>query len=80
MALELHPWRFELEIFQSLLVVSEPKLNAQQCVICEVFCCCCCSQNVLSRAHCGVLVPTTSLWLGLIDSLPFATVIFWLHF
>ena len=32
----------------------------------------------LSRAHRGVLVPT-SLWLGLIDSLPFATVVFWLH-
>ena len=35
--------------------------------------------NALSRAHRGVLVPT-SLWLGLIDSLPFATVVFWLHF
>ena len=42
--------------------------------------------NALSRAHRGVLVPT-SLWfplllshLGLIDSLPlFATVVFWLH-
>ena len=34
--------------------------------------------NALSRAHRGVLVPT-SLWLGPIDSLPFATVIFWLH-
>ena len=29
-------------------------------------------QNALSRAHRGVLVPT-SLWLGPIDSLPFAT-------
>ena len=36
-------------------------------------------QNALSRAHRGVLVPT-SLWLGPIDSLPFATVVFWLHF
>ena len=36
-------------------------------------------QNALSRAHRGVLVPT-SLWLGPISSLPFATVIFWLHF
>ena len=35
--------------------------------------------NALSRAHRGVLVPT-SLWLGPIDSLPFATVVFWLHF
>ena len=34
--------------------------------------------NALSRAHRGVLVPT-SLWLGSIDSLPFATVVFWLH-
>ena len=32
----------------------------------------------LSRAHRGVLVPT-SLWLGPIDSLPFATVVLWLH-
>ena len=29
-------------------------------------------RNALSRAHRGVLVPT-SLWLGLIDSLPFAS-------
>ena len=35
--------------------------------------------NALSRAHRGVLVPT-SLWLGPIGSLPFATVVFWLHF
>ena len=35
--------------------------------------------NALSRAHRGVLVPT-SLWLGPIDSLPFATVVSWLHF
>ena len=34
--------------------------------------------NALSRAHRSVLVPT-SLWLGPIDSLPFATVVFWLH-
>ena len=34
-------------------------------------------RNALSRAQCGVLVPT-SLWLGPIDSLPFATVVFWL--
>ena len=34
--------------------------------------------NALSRAHRGVLVPT-SLWLGPIDSLPFATGVFWLH-
>ena len=36
-------------------------------------------RNALSRAHRGFLVPT-SLWLGPIDSLPFATVVFWLHF
>ena len=36
-------------------------------------------RNALSRAYRGVLVPTT-LWLGPIDSLPFATVVFWLHF
>ena len=35
-------------------------------------------RNALSRAHRGVLVPT-SLWLGPIESLPFATVVFWLH-
>ena len=82
MASELHPWRFKLEIFPSRLPcghVFEPKLNAQQGAICEAlknfffffF-------NALSRAHRGVLVPT--LWLGPIDSLPFATVVFWLHF
>ena len=76
MASELHPWRFELEIFPSRLPcghVFEPKLNAQKGAICEVF-----FFNALSRAHRGVLVPT-SLWLGPIDSLPFATVVFWLH-
>ena len=36
-------------------------------------------QNALSRTHRGVLVPI-SLWLGPIDSLPLATVVFWLHF
>ena len=80
-ASELHPWRLELEIFPSWLPcghpyrhVFEPKLNAQQCAICEAF-----FRNALSRAHCGVLVPT-SLWLGPIDSLPLATVVFWLNF
>ena len=34
--------------------------------------------NALSSAHRSVLVPT-SLWLGPINSLPFATVVFWLH-
>ena len=60
--------------------VFEPKLNAQQGAICEAFfffgggg-----GGDALSRAHRGVLVPT-SLWLGPIDSLPFATVVFWLH-
>ena len=40
MASDLHPWRFELEIFQSRLPcghVFEPKLNAQQGAICEAF-------------------------------------------
>ena len=40
MASELHPCRFELEIFPSRLPcghVFEPKLNAQQGAICEVF-------------------------------------------
>ena len=80
MASELHPWRFELEIFPSRLPcghVFEPKLNAQQGAICEAFFFL--FRNALSRAHRGVLVPT-SLWLGPIDSLPFATVVFWLHF
>ena len=78
MASELHPWRFELKIFPSPLPcghVFEPKLNAQQGEICEAFF----FGYALSRAHRGVLVPT-SLWLGPIDSLPFATVVFWLHY
>ena len=82
MASELRPWRFELEIFQSRLPcghVFEPKLNAQQGAICEAFFFFFFFRNALSRAHRGVLVPT-SLWLGPIDSLPFATVVFWLHF
>ena len=61
MASELHPWRFELEIFPSRLPcghVFEPKLNAQQGAICEAFFF---FFNALSRAHRGVLVPT--LWL-----------------
>ena len=77
MASELHPWRFELEIFPSRLHyghVFEPKLNAQQGAICEAI-----FFNALSRAHRGVLVPT-SLWLGPNDSLPFVTVVFWLFF
>ena len=40
MALELHPWRFDLEICPSRLPcghVFEPKLNAQQGAICEAF-------------------------------------------
>ena len=86
MASELHPWRFELEFCSSRSPcghVFEPKLNAQQGAICEAFfkkkkkkrkk-----EKNAFSRAHRGVLVPT-SLWLGPIDSLPFATVVFWLH-
>ena len=80
MASEVHPWRFELEIFPSRLPcghVFEPKLNAQQGAICGAFFLY--FLNALSRAHRGVLLPT-SLWLGPIDSLPFATVVFWLHF
>ena len=76
MASELHPWRFELEIFPSRLPcghVFEPKLNAQQGAICEAFFFF--FRNALSRAHRGVLV-STSLWLGPIDSLPFPTVVF----
>ena len=85
MSSELHSWRVELEIFPSLLPcghVFEPKLNAQQGAICEAFffflAFFAFFGNALSRAHRGVLVPT-SLWLGLVDSLPFATVVFWLH-
>ena len=44
MASELHPWIFDLENFPSRLAcghpyrhVFEPKLNAQQCAICEAF-------------------------------------------
>ena len=78
MASELHPWRFELEIFPGRLPcghVFEPKLDAQQGAICETFF----FFNALSSAHRGVLVPT-SLWLGPINSLPFAIVVFWLLF
>ena len=59
MASEVHPWRFELEIFPSRLPcghVFEPKLNAQQ------------STSWCFGSH-----------FFLIDSLPFATVVFWLH-
>ena len=73
MASELHPWRFELEIFPGRLPcghVFEPKLNAQQGAICEAFFFKCFEQS-------------TSWCFGsqffLIDSLPFATVVFWLH-
>ena len=58
--------------------VFEPKLNDQQGAICEAFFFLS-FRNALSRAHRGVLVPT-SLWLGSIDSLPFATVVFWFIF
>ena len=78
MASELHPWRFELEIFPSRLPcghVFEPKLNAQQGAICEAlfssFFLFFFFRNALSRAHRDVSVPT-SLWLGPINSLPFA--------
>ena len=78
MASELHPWRFELEICPSRLHcghVFELRLNAQQVAICEAFFFLFFFRNALSRAHRGVLVPT-ALWLGPIDSLPFATVVF----
>ena len=73
MASELHPWRFELEIFPSRLPcghVFEPKLNAQQGAICEAFLKKCFEQSTLwcFGSH-----------FFLIDSLPFATVVFWLH-
>ena len=55
--------------------VFEPKLNAQQGAICGAFFFFFCCGNALSRAHRGVLVPTSSS----VDSLPFATVVFWLH-
>ena len=73
MVSELLPWRFELEICPSRLPcghVFEPKLNAQQGAICEAFFLKCFEQS-------------TSWCFGshffLIDSLPFATVVFWLH-
>ena len=73
MASELHHWRFELENFPSWLPcghVFEPKLNAQQGVICEAYFSKCFEQS-------------TSWCFGshffLIDSLPFAIVVFWLH-
>ena len=70
MASEVHPWRFELEIFPSRLPcghVFEPKLNAQQGAICGAFFFF--FFNALSRAHRGVLVPT-SLWLSIHCHLP----------
>ena len=76
MASELHPWRFELEIFPSRLPcghVFEPKLNAQQGGICEAF----------LKKFKKCFEQSTSWCFGshffLIDSLPFATVVFWLH-
>ena len=77
MASELHPWRFELEIFQvgtlwTCILSPNWMLNRVRSVK-HFF------RNALSRAHRGVLVPI-SLWLGPIDSLPFATVVFWLFF
>ena len=77
MASELHPWKFELEIFPSQLLcghVFQPKLNAQQGAICEAFFSKCFEQSTSC-----FLVPT-SLWLGPINSLILATVDFWLHF
>ena len=68
MASEFHPRRFELKICPSQLPcghVFEPKLNAQQGVICDFFIYFLIYffRNALSRARRGVLVPT-SLWLG----------------
>ena len=67
MASELHPWRLELEIFPSRLPVD---MNAQQGAICEAFFWKCFEKS-------------TSWCFGshffLIDSLPFAAVVFWLH-
>ena len=77
MASELHPWRFELEFFQVVYPVDmylSPNwmLSRVRSVKHFFF------LTALNRAHRGVLVPT-SLWLGPIDSLPFATVVLWLH-
>ena len=69
--------RFELEIFLSRLPVDmylSPNWMLSRVRSVKHF-----FGNALSRAHRGVLVPT-SLWLGPIDSLPLATVIFWLLF
>ena len=77
MASELHPWRFELEFFQVSYTVDmylSPNWMLSRVRSVKHF-----FRNALSRAYRGVLVPT-SLWLGPIDSLPFATVVFWLHF
>ena len=84
MASELHHWRFELEICPSRLPcghVFEPKVNARQGAICEAFFSKCFEQSTswCFGSHFFVARPT-SLWLGPIDSLPFATVVFWLLF
>ena len=73
MASELHPWRFELEIFPSQLPVDmylSPNWMLSRVRSVKHF-----FGNALSRAHRGVFVSH----FFLIDSLPFATVIFWLH-
>ena len=77
MASELHPWRFDWKFFQVGYPVDmylSPNWMLSRVRSVKHF-----FGNALSRAHRGVLVPT-SLWLGPIDSLPFATVVFWLHF
>ena len=65
-------------VFQ-LSNVFEPKLNTQQCLICEAFFFFF-FRNALSTADRGVSAPTTSLWLHPIDPLPLATVVFGLQF
>ena len=78
MASELQPWKFELEIFPTKSVtcghVFEPKLNAQQGAICEAF---------FFFFFWKCFEQSTSWCFGshffLIDALPFATVVFWLH-
>ena len=81
MASELQPWRFELEIFPTKSVtcghVFEPKLNAQQGAICEAF-------FFFGGGGGGECFEQSTSWcfgshFFLIDSLPFATVVFWLH-
>ena len=82
MASELHPWRFELEIFPSRLPcghpyrhVFEPKLNAQQCAICEAFFSKCFEQSASWCFGSHFFVARSHQFIAAL-----ATVVFWLHF